>query len=294
MAITFRSRLDSNAETRWLEALRSALPNEQISTDPAAEAEIAIVANPPPGALAVIPGLCFVQSAWAGVDGLLADPTFPKTIPLARLVDPTLGEQMAQAVAAHVLALHRQAPAYRAQQAEGLWRQLPQPLARDRQVGFLGHGELARACAKLLTNIGFPVVAWSRSHGDLASVLSSDIVVNLLPLTPTTRGFLATPTFAQMKPGAALINVARGAHMVEADLLAALANGRLSHAVLDVFETEPLAADHPFWRHPQITVLPHVAAITDPVSASARIAANIARFRAGEPLEGLVSFDAGY
>jgi glyoxylate/hydroxypyruvate reductase len=97
-----------------------------------------------------------------------------------------------------------------------------------------------------------------------------------------------------MKRGAALINVARGAHVVEADLLAALAEGQLSHAVLDVFETEPLPAEHPFWRHPQITVLPHVAAITDPVSASARIAANIARFRAGEPLEGLVSLDAGY
>lgn len=294
MAITFRSRLVPDAETRWLEALRSALPDDQISTDPAVEAEIAIVANPPPGALAAIPGLRFVQSAWAGVDGLLADPTFPKTIPLARLVDPTLGEQMAQAVAAHVLALHRQAPAYQAQQAQGLWRQLAQPLARDRQVGFLGYGELARACAGLLSAIGFPVVAWSRSHGDLTSVLSSDIVVNLLPLTPVTHGFLAAPIFARMKRGATLINVARGAHLVEADLLAALAEGQLSHAILDVFETEPLRAEHPFWRHPQITVLPHVAAITDPVSASARIAANIARFRAGEPLEGLVSLDAGY
>lgn len=294
MAITFRSRLAPDAETRWLEALRSALPNDQISTDPTAEAEIAIVANPRPGDLAAIPGLRLVQSAWAGVDGLLADPAFPKAVPLARLIDPTLGQQMAQAIAAHVLSLHRQAPAYRAQQAQGQWRQLAQPLAQDRQIGFLGYGELARACARLLSTIGFPVVAWSRSHGDIAAVLSSDIVVNLLPLTPATRGFLGAATFAQMKRGAALINVARGAHVVEADLLAALAEGQLSHAVLDVFETEPLPAEHPFWRHPQITVLPHVAAITDPVSASARIAANIARFRAGEPLEGLVSLDAGY
>lgn len=294
MSITFRSRLAPHAEARWLEALRNALPNDEVTADPTVPAEIAVVANPAPGVLAALPGLRFVQSAWAGVDGLLTDPTFPKHLPLARLVDPALGEQMAQAVAAHVMALHRQAPAYRAQQAQGIWRQLPQPLAQDRPVGFLGYGELAKACAKLLTDIGFPVAFWSRSEGDLEAVLASDIVVNLLPLTPQTRGFLSASLFARMKPGAALVNVARGAHLVEADLLAALASGQLSHAVLDVFKTEPLPAAHPFWRHPQVTVLPHVAAITDPVSASRQIAANIARFRAGEPLAGLVSSDAGY
>ena len=125
-------------------------------------------------------------------------------------------------------------------------------------------------------------------------MLDCDIVVNLLPLTAATKGFLAAPLFSRMKPGAALVNLARGAHLVEADLLAALDDGRLSHAVLDVFETEPLPAGHPFWSHPKVTVMPHVAAITDPASASIRIAANIRRFRAGEPLEGAVSLDAGY
>jgi glyoxylate/hydroxypyruvate reductase A len=266
-----------------LAALADSLPNEKISLGADRDADIAIVANPPPGALAALPNLAFVQSAWAGVDGLLADPALPP-VPLARLVDPSLAAQMAEAAAAHVLALHRQAPAYAAQAVQGLWRQLDQPPASARRIGFLGYGELARASANLLQNIGFQVDAWSRS----------DIVVNLLPLTAQTRGVLGAATFARMKRGAAIVNLARGAHLVEADLLAALADGTLSHAILDVFETEPLPPVHPFWRHPQITVLPHVAAITDPVSASAFIAANIARFRNGQPLQGLVNRQAGY
>ena len=294
MALTFLSRLSEGVESRWLAALADSLPNEKITLGPDPDAEIAIVANPPPGALAALPRLAFVQSAWAGVDGLLADPALPP-VPLARLVDPGLAAQMAEAAAAHVLALHRQAPAYAAQAAQGLWRQLDQPPARARRVGFLGYGELARASANLLQDIGFQVDAWSRSHGDLSALLAqSDIVVNLLPLTEQTRGVLGAATFARMKRGAAIVNLARGAHLVEPDLLAALADGTLSHAVLDVFETEPLPPGHPFWRHPQITVLPHVAAITDPVSASAFIAANIARFRNGQPLHGLVNRQAGY
>ncbi|WP_374534718.1 2-hydroxyacid dehydrogenase [Phenylobacterium sp.] len=294
MALTFLSRLSEGVESRWLAALADSLPNEKITLGPDPDAEIAIVANPPPGALAALPRLAFVQSAWAGVEGLLADPALPQ-VPLARLVDPGLAAQMAEAAAAHVLALHRQAPAYAAQAAQGLWRQLDQPPARARRVGFLGYGELARASANLLQDIGFQVDAWSRSHGDLSALLAqSDIVVNLLPLTEQTRGVLGAATFARMKRGAAIVNLARGAHLVEPDLLAALADGTLSHAVLDVFETEPLPPGHPFWRHPQITVLPHVAAITDPVSASAFIAANITRFRAGQPLQGLVDRTAGY
>lgn len=294
MAITFLSRLPEAAETRWLAALAEHLPNEKISLGADPQADIAIVANPPRGVLASLPKLAFVQSAWAGVDGLLGDPDLPR-VPIARLIDPSLTAQMAQAAAAHVLFLHRQAPAYAAQQRRGLWRQLPQPPAAERRVGFLGHGELARASAKTLNDIGFPTSAWSRREGDLEALLAtSDIVVNLLPLTDATHGVLCEEAFKRMKPGAAIVNLARGAHVVEADLIAALDSGRLSHAVLDVFEAEPLARNHPFWSHPQITVLPHVAAVTDPVSASAFIAANIARFRAGEPLQGLVNRKAGY
>jgi glyoxylate/hydroxypyruvate reductase A len=294
MAITFLNRLSSAAETRWLEALRAALPDETITTEASPQADIAVVANPAPGALAALPNLAFVQSAWAGVDGLLNDPNLPAA-PIARLIDPGLAAQMAQAVAAHVLALHRQGPAYAAQQRRGLWRQLPQAPASERRVGFLGYGELASASANLLESIGFQTYGWSRRLGDLDTLLAtSDFVVNLLPLTDRTRGILCAPVFARMKRGAAVINVARGGHLVGEDLIAALDAGALSHAVLDVFEDEPLPRNHPFWSHPQITVTPHVAAVTDPVSASAFIAANIARFRAGQPVEGLVSRKAGY
>ncbi|MBT9472091.1 MAG: glyoxylate/hydroxypyruvate reductase A [Pseudomonadota bacterium] len=295
MTIAFLARLPANTTDQWLEALRAALPGERIVAGLANDADIAVVANPAPGQLATMPGLRFIQSAWAGVDGLLGDPALPVHLPLARLIDPGLATQMAEAVAAHVLALHRQAPAYRDQQAQGVWNPLPQPPAAERQVGLLGFGEMARASAALLEKLGFRVCAWSRSHGDLDDLLaSSDIVVNLLPLTAQTRGVLGRDTFGRMKLGTSVINVGRGGHLVEADLLAALASGQISHAVLDVFETEPLPADHAFWPHPAITITPHVAAATDPVSASARIAANIARFRRGEPIEGLVSPQAGY
>lgn len=294
MTITFQSRLPDEAKTRWLEALRAALPGDQVTTDPDPAAEIAIVANPPRGVLSGLPALRFVQSAWAGVDGLLHDPDLP-AVPIARLIDPALAAQMAQAVAAHVLALHRQAPAYAAQQRRGLWRPLPQAPASARRVGFLGYGELASACANLLEQIGFQTYGWSRRLGDLDTLLAtSDFVVNLLPLTDRTSGILCAPVFERMKRGAAVINVARGGHLVEEDLIPALDSGQLSHAVLDVFEAEPLPRNHPFWSHPQITITPHVAAITDPVSASAFIAANIARFRAGQPVEGLVDRRAGY
>lgn len=294
MAITFLNRLSSAAETRWMEALADRLPIETLTTTAGPDTEIAIVANPAPGALAALPNLRFVQSAWAGVDGLLADPDLP-AVPVARLIDPGLAAQMSQAVAAHVLALHRQAPAYAAQQRRGLWRQLPQAPASERRIGFLGYGELAAASANLLESVGFQIYGWSRRLGDLDTLLAtSDIVVNLLPLTDRTRGILCSPTFARMKRGAAIINVARGGHLVIEDLIAALDAGALSHAVLDVFEDEPLPRNHPAWSHPQITVTPHVAAVTDPVSASAFIAENIARFRAGEPVHGLVNRKAGY
>lgn len=295
MVIAFLTRRPIEAVQDWLSALSAALPDDEVVAGADPRAEIAVVASPPPGELSAMPRLAFIQSAWAGVDALLSDPTLPRHLPLARLIDPSLAAQMAEAVAAHVLALHRQAPAYRAQQDQEVWRQLLQPPASARQAGLLGYGEMARASAAMLEGLGFKVEAWSRSRGDFQALLAtSDFLVNLLPLTPETQGVLGAETFARMKRGAGIVSVGRGGHLVEADLLDALASGQVSHAVLDVFETEPLPAGHPFWKHPQITVMPHVAAITDPVSGAARIAQNIARFRSGEPVEGLVSFEAGY
>jgi glyoxylate/hydroxypyruvate reductase A len=138
------------------------------------------------------------------------------------------------------------------------------------------------------------VEVFAGAEGLQAFLAGADMVVNLLPLTPETRGILSAPAFAAMKPGAALINVARGGHMVTADVIAALDSGRLGHAVLDVFEQEPLPADSPLWAHPKVTAWPHVAARTYPETAAFRIAANINRFRSGETVEGLVDRARGY
>jgi glyoxylate/hydroxypyruvate reductase len=296
---------------RWLPHLKEYLPDEQILVYPDVSRletiDIALVANPPQGVLATLPNLKLIQSLWAGVDALLRDATFPKHIPLARLVDSELKQAMIESVLAHVLMLHRQFPTYQKQQQEKVWRQLEQPNADKRTVAILGLGQLGRACAEHLKHIGFKVIGWSSKekrleniqtfHGEagVEAVLNqADIVVNLLPLTTETKGILNKTTFEKMRMGSSLINVARGAHIVEEDLIDALGAGILSYAILDVFAREPLPTEHPFWKHPKIKVLPHVAAITNPVTASQIVAQNVLRLREGQDLENLVDVARGY
>jgi glyoxylate/hydroxypyruvate reductase len=268
---------------------------------------VALVANPPAGSLSSLPNLRFIQSLWAGVDQLLSDASLPTDIPLARLVDPAMTQAMVECAIAQVFYLHRQLPTYLKQQSERMWRQLAQPLASDRSVGVLGLGALGLPVARALAALGFPVVGWSLNprkdtsiesyHGTdgLAKVANkSRILINLLPLTSQTARILNEALFQQLPTGAALMNLARGGHLVERDLLAALDDQRLTHAVLDVFNAEPLPADHAFWTHPQITVFPHVAATTDPASAARIASENIAAFFAGRNVSGLVCRSRGY
>jgi glyoxylate/hydroxypyruvate reductase A len=269
--------------------------------------DVALAANPRWGQLATYPNLRFVQSLWAGVDGLLGDPALPQNITLARLVDPAMAQSMAEGAIAAVLYLHRHFPAYLLQQASRTWRQQPQPIAAHRKVGVLGFGKMGEPVARGLATLGFPVCAWGqRPRTDtgvayfwgatgLEQVLAeTQILINLLPLTAATTGILNVDLFNRLPAGAALINLGRGGHLNDADLLAALQKRHLSHAVLDVFHNEPLPADHPFWSHPQVTVLPHVAATTDPESAAPIAMQNVAAFRAGRPLVGLISVSRGY
>ena len=269
--------------------------------------EIALVANAPVGPLSHLPNLRFVQSLWSGVERLLSDATLPSNIPIARLVDPAMAQTMVECAIAHVLYLHRQVPAYLKQQSDRTWRQLPQPAASSRPIGVLGLGQMGYAVARALARLGFPVMGWSlnpRNHSDiechwgaqgLAKLsATAQILINLLPLTPRTAGILNEDLFEQLPIGAAIVNLGRGGHLVEQHLLAALARHRLSHAVLDVFNEEPLPADHAFWTHPKITVFPHVAAHTDPGTAARIVCENIAAFRAGREVTGLVSLSAGY
>jgi glyoxylate/hydroxypyruvate reductase A len=228
-------------------------------------------------------------------------------VPVARLKDERLTSGMTEWVLLNVLRFHRQDLEYRAQQAARIWDELPATETARRRIGFLGLGELGLAAARACAALGFPVQGWTRSprevagietfHGEdgLAAMLPrTDILVCLLPLTPQTRGIVNARTLALLPRGAFLINAARGGHVVADDLLAALDGGHVAAAALDVFEPEPLPADHPFWAHPRVLVWPHAASITIPSSAAPQVVDNIRRAREGRPLINLVDFAAGY
>ena len=302
MNILFSST--SEIPGRWLPLLEQALPEDRFFLEPRDDIEVALVANPPEGTFARLPNLRMVQSLWMGIDKLLHDPSLPRGVPLARLIDPGMIAAMTETVLAHVLDWHRLHFRYREQQMERVWQQLPQVMAGERTVGILGLGELGSAVALALAALGFRVLGWSRRLRELAGVHytaelgelleRSDLVVCLLPLTHHTHGILNADAFAQMPEGACLINVGRGEHVVEKDLREALESRWITHAYLDVFENEPLEMGHPFWRHPSVTLTPHTAALTDPRTAFPKIVANIERLRRGELPEGLVDVVAGY
>jgi glyoxylate/hydroxypyruvate reductase A len=211
---------------------------------------------------------------------------------------------MSETVLAHVLDWHRHHYYYRIEQEARRWNRLKQYLASDRTVGLLGLGELGSDAARKLGALGFNVVGWSRRPKTLPGVTClteldavlerSDVVVCLLPLTSHTRGILNVRTLRKIRLGGAVINVARGGHVVAEDLIATLDSGHLAHAYLDVFEHEPLPHDHPLWTHPAITITPHTAALTEPRTAIPKILDNVQRLRRGEPPLNLVDFDAGY
>ena len=315
MNVLLTGRFDEAERAVWLRALRDAAPEWAWWSDadgdiPRDAIAAAVVANPAPGALAALPRLRLVQSLWAGVEKLLADATVPLDVPLARMADPAMGAAMAETALWAVLSLHRGFFDYAAQQRALEWRQYVQQRADEVQVLVLGLGQMGRAVAARLVAQGYRVSAWRATARSapgpdgvtvqagaetLALLLpATDIVVNLLPLTPATHGLLDARFFAAMPSGAAVVNLARGAHVVDADLLAALDSGHLQHAVLDVFHSEPLPGDHPYWQHPQVTVLPHVAALTDARSAAQVVAANLRALRDGAPLAHLVERARGY
>ncbi|WP_353092661.1 glyoxylate/hydroxypyruvate reductase A [Methylibium sp.] len=309
MSLLLACDVGADEAATWRAALAAALPGEHLveTSDAADDIEVAIVANPRPGALAGLPRLRLIQSLWAGVDRLLADPTLPAGVPIVRMVDPAMNVAMAETALWAVLALHRGFFRYARLQREGRWAPHGQRRADEMVVAVLGLGQMGRSAALRLAAQGYRVLGWSarptavegiETHAGAAALdallARADIVLDLLPLTPATRGLFDATRFARMKPGAGFVNLARGAHVVEADLLAALDAGPLRHAVLDVFQTEPLPAGHAFWSHPRVTVLPHAAAQTDPRSAAGVVAANLHAWRAGRPLAHVVDRARGY
>jgi len=311
--IAFMGNLDADEEADFLAALAQALPEETIRPFRAqgeaerASVRVAIVANPDPAEVALLPNLAWIQSLWAGVERLVRD-LGTGAVPIVRLVDPELARTMAEAVLAWTYYLQRDMPAYRRQQEAATWCQLPYRPPGTMTVGLLGLGALGGAAADRLVQAGFRVAAWSRSEkaaapgvtgfsgpGGLSGLLgTSDIVVCLLPLTGETRGLLDAGRLSAMKPGAGLINFGRGPIVVTDALLAALDAGQLSHAVLDVFEVEPLPPESPLWRHPGVTVLPHISGPTTPASAAAVVAGNVRAYRGTGRIPAAVDVARGY
>ncbi len=309
MALIFRSKIDR--VDLWREGFARAMPDLEFRDwgDPGdpADVEFALVWQPPRGGLRRFANLKAIFSVGAGVDHLFGDTDLPEGGPVVRMIEPELTRGMCEYVALHTLRHHRRQREHEARQRAGEWNLIVVPTAPSRRVGVMGLGVLGSAAAATLVALEFDVAGWSRTRKDLAGVESfhgeaglgrflarSEIIVCLLPLTPGTEGILNAGLFAGLPRGASVINAARGGHMVEEDLLAALESGQLAEATLDVFRTEPLPPGHPFWGHPRVTITPHNASITDPDSGARRIAEIIDRFRRGEPLPNIVDPAAGY
>lgn len=310
MAILLSSPTDD--PIAWRAALEAHLGPVDLRVWPdrvgdVAEVEFALVWKHPPGSLIRFPNLRVIFSLGAGVEHLLTDTALPEGVPVVRLVDARLTRDMVEYVTAWVLYFHRDHHHYRLHQAEARWHRHRPVAAGERVVGILGLGELGGAAARALVTLGFAVRGWSRTAKSQAGVAcfygreglaafldGVDILVCLLPLTAETRGIVDRDLLQRLAPGACLINAARGGHVVDADLIAALDAGHIAGAALDVFHSEPLPPRHAFWRHPRIAITPHVASLTDPHSAAGEIADGIRRFRAGSLPRNVVDVTRGY
>lgn len=268
----------------------------------------ALAWNPGDDDFRAYPNLRLVSSIAAGVNGILASASLPRDVPLMRIAGESQARMMAGFVTWHVLWHHRRFGDYLAHQRQAHWERFPKREARDIRVGLLGAGKMGSATARALTALDYDVAIHSRSGRNLpvgvagftgreglAELASrSEILINLLPLTPETRGILNGELFSRLPPGAVLIHVGRGEHLVEADLLAALDSGQLSAASLDVFAVEPLPRDHPFWRHERIVVTPHDASDSTPTQVAREVAEALKRLDQGQSPSSLVDRQAGY
>lgn len=309
--VAFCHRLPAGEACAWVEALRAVDPEldlvdaQALSASARARVEVAVVANPDPEVLRGLPALRWVQSLWAGVDGLLGQ--LPPALPIVRMRDPQMIESMAEAVLTWTLFLHRELPQYRAQQGRAVWQPRLLRLPGERRVSILGMGDMGRAAAKRLLQQGFVVRGYARSprldspvecvQGEAALdalLAETDVLVLLLPLTARTRGLLDARRLALLPSGACVINFARGALIDDPALLSALDSGRLDHAVLDVFAQEPLPADSPYWRHPRVTVTPHVSAPTHKPTAARIAVAHLQRYFATGEIPVAVDRTQGY
>jgi len=294
----------------WRQTLKEQLPDLDVRVWPeagdVAEIEYLAFMHPDFDALPTFPNLKAMFSRSAGVESFINHPRFPR-VPLGKVEPPGGDPMMTEYVVMHVLRLHRDMPGYQAAQANREWRRARIVRPDERRIGFLGYGMMARAPALILRSLEFKVSAWVRRprpadefpiyHGwdQLEAFLSqTDIAVCLLPLTRETEGIFCARTFAMMPKGAMLINVGRGKHVIDQDLISALDSGQLSYAALDALWPEPLPKDSPLWLHPKVTIMPHVARRPTVAQLVTQIAANIRSLESGGSLLQQVDVGLGY
>ncbi len=299
------------ATKHWHQVLQAALPQAQVTAwypgDPATGARYAVVWAPPDDLFQTEPALQAVFTLGAGVDSVTTLPSLPADLMILRLEDAGMAPQMSEYVIHHLAWLSRGLEIYARQQAEARWSPMPAIRYEEWPVGVMGLGQLGSHVARSVAALGYPVAGWARSTRNLDGVTTyageaefdaflarTRVLVNLLPLTAQTAGIINAALLERLQPRAVVINIARGAHVVDADLLAALDSGRVQAAVLDVFNQEPLPADHPYWAHPRVRVTPHVAAATLEDDALRQVVSRIEKLERGEPVTGVVSRDTGY
>ena len=301
-------RSDKNYE-QWLKAFADFDPDFPVFTPETAKNKediiMALSWKAPSGSYAEYPNLKVIGSMGAGVDHLFEDPELPENIQLTRVVDKYLATDMREFVLAQCLSTIKNLNTF--SRKEPHWDRMPYRRVADVTVGIMGLGVLGQAVGKLLNTVGFKVTGWSHSKKNLDFVksytgkaelksflASAEILICVLPLTEETSGILNKTLFDQLPDRAYLINVARGGHLNETDLLKALHSEKLSGASLDVFDQEPLPKDHPFWSEPNLFITPHVASVSSPESIVPQVVENYNRLKAGEPLLNTVSRKRGY
>ncbi|WP_326520728.1 2-hydroxyacid dehydrogenase [Leptothoe spongobia] len=295
----------------WVAAIKAISPDIDLRIWPddgdKADVSFTLVWAQPQGIFAQYPNLKVIASMGAGVDNLLQDSSIPDQATVVRMVDPRLVSQMGDYVLAAVLNHVRQFPDYVQQQQAHQWQPMQPRNIDEVTVGVMGVGQIGSAVAARLRRLGFKVVGWSRRAKVLAEIhvfagqdqlssflAASEILICLLPLTAETENILNTGTLGQLPQGAYVVNVARGKHLVEEDLLSLINNNHLAGACLDVCRQEPLPQDHPFWSQPKITITPHIASLTDPVSVAPQIVDNYRRMITGQLLLNWVDRQQGY